>query len=81
MLACFKKNDFNQALCAKEISNFQGCYKDFMVMEISINVFIFLGICLWMSHKMGSYMINANSFKLWDSKRGNIWKIDSKLQE
>jgi len=30
---------------------------------------------------MGSYMINANSFKLWDSKRGNIWKIDSKLQE
>lgn len=29
MLACFKNNDFNQALCAKEISNFQGCYKDF----------------------------------------------------
>ncbi|XP_069680864.1 small ribosomal subunit protein mS37 [Periplaneta americana] len=30
MFACFKNNDFNQALCSKEISNFQGCYKDYM---------------------------------------------------
>jgi len=30
---------------------------------------------------MGSYMNNANSFNLWDSTRGNIWKIESELQE
>lgn len=30
MFACFKNNDFNQALCSKEISTFQRCYKDYM---------------------------------------------------
>ncbi|XP_046643594.1 uncharacterized protein LOC124328822 [Daphnia pulicaria] len=29
MLACFKKHDFNQALCSKEISSFQSCYSKF----------------------------------------------------
>nr|CAH0111399.1 unnamed protein product [Daphnia galeata] len=29
MLACFKKHDFNQALCSKEISSFQSCYTNF----------------------------------------------------
>jgi hypothetical protein len=31
MFACFKNNDFNEALCSKEISSFQNCYKDFKV--------------------------------------------------
>lgn len=28
LFACFKQNDFNQALCSKEIENFQKCYKE-----------------------------------------------------
>ncbi|KZS18908.1 Coiled-coil-helix-coiled-coil-helix domain-containing protein 1 [Daphnia magna] len=31
MLACFKKHDFNQALCSKEIGAFQTCYTNFMI--------------------------------------------------
>ncbi|PNF41603.1 hypothetical protein B7P43_G11114 [Cryptotermes secundus] len=30
LFACFKNNDFNQALCSKEINNFQSCYKNYM---------------------------------------------------
>lgn len=30
MFACFKKHEFDQAQCAKEISSFQGCYKGYM---------------------------------------------------
>lgn len=26
LFACFKKNDFNQQFCSKEIENFQKCY-------------------------------------------------------
>lgn len=29
MFACFKKADFDQQECLKEISAFQGCYKDY----------------------------------------------------
>lgn len=29
MFACFKKADFDQQECMKEISSFQGCYKDY----------------------------------------------------
>ncbi|KOB64063.1 Coiled-coil-helix-coiled-coil-helix domain-containing protein 1 [Operophtera brumata] len=29
MFACFKKADFEQQECMKEISAFQGCYKDY----------------------------------------------------
>lgn len=28
MFACFKKNEFNQKLCSKEIDGFQKCYVD-----------------------------------------------------
>lgn len=28
LLACFKQNEFNQALCSKEIESFQKCYKE-----------------------------------------------------
>lgn len=30
LFACFKKNEFDQSQCAKEISSFQGCYKAYM---------------------------------------------------
>ncbi|XP_046408030.1 coiled-coil-helix-coiled-coil-helix domain-containing protein 1 [Ischnura elegans] len=30
LFACFKKNEFNQALCSNEIQNFNKCYKNFM---------------------------------------------------
>lgn len=30
LFACLKNNDFNEAPCAKEISNFDGCYKTFL---------------------------------------------------
>ncbi|XP_068620521.1 small ribosomal subunit protein mS37 [Battus philenor] len=29
MFACFKKNEFNQHECLKEITAFQGCYRDY----------------------------------------------------
>ncbi|XP_063540206.1 small ribosomal subunit protein mS37 [Cydia strobilella] len=29
MFACFKKNEFDQQQCLKEITEFQGCYKDY----------------------------------------------------
>ncbi len=37
MLACFKKHDFNQALCSKEISSFQSCYSKF---EVILSIFM-----------------------------------------
>ncbi|KAI8419919.1 hypothetical protein MSG28_008537 [Choristoneura fumiferana] len=29
MFACFKKSEFDQQQCLKEIAEFQGCYKDY----------------------------------------------------
>lgn len=28
LFACFKRNEFNQALCSKEIESFQKCYRE-----------------------------------------------------
>ncbi|XP_071442847.1 small ribosomal subunit protein mS37 [Hetaerina americana] len=30
LFACFKKNEFNQALCANEVQTFNKCYKSFV---------------------------------------------------
>ncbi|KAG7155923.1 coiled-coil-helix-coiled-coil-helix domain-containing protein 1-like [Homarus americanus] len=30
LFACLKKNDFNQAMCHKEIESFQNCHENFM---------------------------------------------------
>lgn len=31
LFSCLKNSEFNQTVCAKEISNFQGCYTDYVV--------------------------------------------------
>ncbi|XP_050730309.1 coiled-coil-helix-coiled-coil-helix domain-containing protein 1-like [Eriocheir sinensis] len=33
MFACFKKNDFSQAACSKEIDTFQACHLNHMITE------------------------------------------------
>ncbi|EDO63590.1 uncharacterized protein LOC120904338 [Anopheles arabiensis] len=30
MFSCLKTNDFNESLCAKEVGNFQRCYKVYL---------------------------------------------------
>lgn len=30
LFACLKNNEFNEAPCTKELSNFNGCYKTFL---------------------------------------------------
>ncbi|XP_063590846.1 small ribosomal subunit protein mS37-like [Penaeus indicus] len=30
LFACLKANDFNQAMCPKEIQSFKGCHKNFL---------------------------------------------------